>query len=1277
MKFTIKSLCDYLEAEVPVELKKRKDEEVKGINARYTTLEKGDAFFDINNDCENLELINPRICPFIISDRKIKKNSLRIPVVHIDNALDRYVELCKLFIDEYPDTVRIAVTGSTGKTSMKETIASILQNVAATDKTFSNQNNIYFLSKRLQKVMPENLRFYVQEACIKVYKDINLTQKLASAFQPTIVVMTNIYDNHAEVYGDRETTFKIKASLVEEMKETGVAILNGDDEILRNYKTHCQTIYYSLSNPKADIFANNIRVTNDGTSFDIHWRGRVIKDVFCPMIGRPNVYNCLVGFAIGSINGVDDELLVRSIGKVNIAYSLRQNHMKIGPYNLFIDCFNASLESIENDMETMKCLSPDNGGRKLVAIGDVAELGEKSNCIHRQIGKIIAHSDVDRIFCYGEYSNCIYEGAIEKNPYTPIVAFTNRIEFEKCIREYIKPGDLILWKASRDTHIELSIDNIFGTDYYPLYPEDYDKEAKIKTYYKNSKIQDGYENRYYRMGDPVGGLLGTKRSGGIFDYCKYNNGVKFVRHNSLCRDVIIPDKVEGCNIRSIGDRAFYKGIITSVIIPDSVTNIATNAFLRCYNLREVKLSDSIKFIDYSAFAYCTALEEIRIPKSCLLIRRKAFYECKRLRTITIEGKNTLLEKGAFLHSYKIRIKCYKGSLAEKYAIENSIQYILIDEDDMKSGVITPGIREKEIEINNFYWVENDGKSRLNIEITIDNQKTDILWYEVDNKWRRFVNDDRIDAIVVSLFLFAIRGKYTKIRSDFPISEKLKYQLEYHLIPQIVDFEGMETASPLILEAPITNKVYKKENIANGTGFSRGVDSFATLYEYGINSDAPEDYKVNFLNVYNVGAFHGINEGKRSYQLSRDLYTEQATTTVEFAEKYGYNSLVVDSNLAMFIRTHFNTEDYGQLRKFQNSATERNIGTTLLFQKLFTRFYYASGHILKEFKLSLDESSALWEQYAVQFFSTENTTFYISNKNWTRMEKVKRIAELPEAYDNLQVCLIQSRNCGTCMKCKRTLMNLDVLGENVLDRFKNSFDLEQYKHKCREEFFDKLWIEKDCDEYARDILQAAINNDSILIKNPPISGEDYKYTYRYKKSRFSIMKYPTYMSDELCLLTNDIRDEDFIVEGIHGNQWVKVWLSDGQAGYINEKNIKISRYYPATKMSLNAGNQIMLKVGMKYGLLPIFSPKNGNEQVKFFTDNNQVLYLNKTGWIYAVSEGSAEITAVSESGLVAKCEVIIKSDFVDNVKNGKASGKIVRMLPNKVKISLKRILNRKL
>ncbi len=1156
MTFTIKTLCDFLGTEVPEELKNKENNNVAGINARYTTLTRGDAFFDINNDCEDLSIINPEICPFIITERDIEPDTLNIPVVKVRGALDLYVKLCKAFVDEYPETTRIAVTGSTGKTSCKETIAAVLGQIAATDKSFSNQNNIYFISKKYQKSMSKKLRFFVQEACVKEYEGINLTDKLAIAFQPKFSVMTNIYDNHAEVYGDRETTFRIKRAIVERLPKDGYALLNFDDVMLKNYHPDCNTVYYSLDNPEADICASNIHVSDSGTKFDIHWQDRIIKNVFCPMIGRPNIYNCIVSFAIGSLCGNDDETIVRAIKKVKLGYSLRQNHIEIGGYKLFVDCFNASLESIEGDMRTMVDLKPSIDGRKVVIIGDVAELGEKASIIHRKIGAVIAKYPMDRYFCFGKYSTDMYEGAIETNSKAEVSSFNNREDLEKAIARYIRPGDLILWKASRDTHIELSIDKIFGTDYYTLYPCNYDKEALVHAVDNRWNLIHTHSRIYYRRGVPFGGI-GLTNPRVKSEYCVYANGVKFARYYGVAKHLKMPRMFECAPLNSIGDRAFYKSTLVSIELPDCIVNISTNAFLRSVDLREIKLPENLKFIDFSAFAYCTVLSEIEIPEGCMIVRSLAFQHCERLKKVIVKGINTFIEHDAFLGCPELEIICKGGSFAEKYAFEIGQKYRLMNENGDVGDTIIPVRPSRTIVIDSISVDTSETKTRLSFKITIGDEETDTLWYEVENKWKKYLCDDRCDGIVVSLLLFAIRGRYYSIKSSYPISKELFYRLTYHLIPEIVDFEGSDKATAVKLEMPLTSERYPEDLQYNGTGFSRGVDSFTTLFEYGHTSEVPENYKIKVLNVYNVGAFHGKDAGMRSFASSKELFEEQVRDTIDFGNKYGYNVLIVDSNFMLFVRDHFNGSEYANLRKFQSSATERNIGTTLLFQKLFRRFYYASGHKMKEFKLSLDESSALWEQYGVQFFDTENTTFFISNRNWSRMDKIKRVALLPEAYDNLQVCLVRSHNCGKCMKCRRTLMNLDVLGEDVLNRFAGSFDLKEYKEHDREIFFRKVWFEKDVDEYASDILEEAIKKHHPLISDPPVQKTNKKFFRKSFQNRISVKEYPIDVSKELLLLTGANEDPSFKIVGKCPGGWLKAEFTDGRVGFINREDIAIT------------------------------------------------------------------------------------------------------------------------
>ena len=133
---------------------------------------------------------------------------------------------------------------------------------------------------------------------------------------------------------------------------------------------------------------------------------------------------------------------------------------------------------------------------------------------------------------------------------------------------------------------------------------------------------------------------------------------------------------------------------------------------------------------------------------------------------------------------------------------------------------------------------------------------------------------------------------------------------------------------------------------------------------------------------------------------------------------------------------------------------------MLLQKAISKYYYSSTYTLDLFNLNVDADIAYYEKWLIPHLSTESIEFYQSNQDFTRMEKVEKIAQMDECYDYLQVCLVKTGNCGQCMKCKRTLIELDALGDETLEKFRNSFDLDTYRREHRRKWFDEIVHAKD-------------------------------------------------------------------------------------------------------------------------------------------------------------------------------------------------------------------------
>lgn len=173
-----------------------------------------------------------------------------------------------------------------------------------------------------------------------------------------------------------------------------------------------------------------------------------------------------------------------------------------------------------------------------------------------------------------------------------------------------------------------------------------------------------------------------------------------------------------------------------------------------------------------------------------------------------------------------------------------------------------------------------------------------------------------------------------IQSYITISEKLYYNLTYHVIPQIYE---VEKGKFLLVSIEVERIWGLGEAVA--AGMSRGVDSFATMYEYTCVMNI-ENYKTTHYTYFNVEAHHGPDYITRNSNLSsKELYQGQMIKTRAFCEKYGYKLIIVDSNLADFLSPFFGRGSFNRTRTF------RNLGAALLLQNGIRRYYYSAAYNL--------------------------------------------------------------------------------------------------------------------------------------------------------------------------------------------------------------------------------------------------------------------------------------------------------------------------------------------
>lgn len=292
--------------------------------------------------------------------------------------------------------------------------------------------------------------------------------------------------------------------------------------------------------------------------------------------------------------------------------------------------------------------------------------------------------------------------------------------------------------------------------------------------------------------------------------------------------------------------------------------------------------------------------------------------------------------------------------------------------------------------------------------------------------------ERSDAVVVSFLIYAVKFGLD-IVTELPLSKTLYYNITKHIIPQMV-LCNPGKGSYINIDAPLTDEVYP--NTWNGTGVSLGIDSFSTIYEYTADC-ALEDYKLTHLVHLKVGAH---SSHKYSSEEENSLFDAEHKNVEKYCNKFNHKLITVESNLRKICYAEFPYMTIGK------THTYNNLGTIMLLQNYFKRYYYASAYNLDHFGLNTIKDPAEYEKWLIPLLETENLKLYSANMAMTRIEKTKYISAFPETYDSLHVCWDNAKNCGVCRKCLRTLVTLDILG--LLDTYKNSFDVEAYRKNRR-------------------------------------------------------------------------------------------------------------------------------------------------------------------------------------------------------------------------------------
>jgi UDP-N-acetylmuramoyl-tripeptide--D-alanyl-D-alanine ligase len=380
-----------------------------------------------------------------VTQRTIKQWTLPV-IFRVDNSLLALQELAKWWRARLTDLRVIGITGSVGKSSTKELIATVLERDYTILKSEGNLNNEIGLPLTLLQLEAKHQRAVLE---MGMYARGEIT-RLAELAQPIVGVVTNVGPVHLERLGSIEAIAEAKAELVQALPPAGTAILNFDDArvLAMRDQTQAQVLTYGLD-PQADLWADEIASEGlEGIHFTLHYRGEEFH-VQVPLLGRHSVHTALRAVAVGLAEGMSWDHILEGLQD-------RRAQLRLvavpGPNGSTIldDSYNASPASMIAALNLLAELT----GRKIAVLGDMLELGEYEDEGHHMVG-LRAIDATDVLVTVGELGRAMAQEALNNGmaPDRVQTCATNE-EATAYLNAIVQPGDMILIKGSRGLHME-------------------------------------------------------------------------------------------------------------------------------------------------------------------------------------------------------------------------------------------------------------------------------------------------------------------------------------------------------------------------------------------------------------------------------------------------------------------------------------------------------------------------------------------------------------------------------------------------------------------------------------------------------------------------------------------------------------------------------------------------------------------------------------------------------------------------------------------------------
>lgn len=375
-----------------------------------------------------------------------------LPCVVVEDIQAGLASLARAVVDRHPDLTVIGITGSSGKTSTKDLLASVLSSAAPTVAPVGSLNSEVGVPLTVFRVTPDT-RFLVVEMGAR---GVGHIEYLTTIAPPRIGVELNVGTAHVGEFGSREAIGVAKAELVAALPAAGLAVLNADDTVVRAMaaRTPARTVLVGTA-PDAAVRAADIVLDATGRPTFHLLTPAGEAEVSLPLHGEHHVGNALAVVAVALECGLALDAVVSALASATPASRWRMEVVE-RPDGVTVvnDAYNANPDSMRAALKALAAMGRDADGnerRTWAVLGSMLELGGESTTEHDAIGRLVVRLNISRLVVVGDVARPMASGAQHEGSWGDEAVWVPDADAAQALlEENLRPGDVVLFKSSRD-----------------------------------------------------------------------------------------------------------------------------------------------------------------------------------------------------------------------------------------------------------------------------------------------------------------------------------------------------------------------------------------------------------------------------------------------------------------------------------------------------------------------------------------------------------------------------------------------------------------------------------------------------------------------------------------------------------------------------------------------------------------------------------------------------------------------------------------------------------